>query len=591
MNSKAQLFTAILTIAIQTNVYSKEVYVSPNGNDNSDGSYEFPLKTLEKARDVVRPYVGKEDVIVYLRGGTYRLNNTFVLTEKDSGTKKHPVFYQAYKNEVPIISGGVLISNWEKDGNYIYRASTGGKLFRQLYSNSKKGIRSKFPNDGYFKLKGWNKNNKTIHIDKNILSDWQNFNEVEIFVQMSWSVSIMRLKEFDPKLDFDALSVQNPEKDLVFKRKFPPRKQNQSLHFENAREFIDMPGEWSLDSKNEYVYFYPYQNQNPNNQQITVPSLETLFHIKGVPSKPVKFLTIKGLKFMHTNWVRPSLKGYLNIQAGQYNVEPTYQNIQYVERPPAAVLVQNAYNVKIERNYFNQIGAVALDLHYGTKNCEVVGNVFNEISGTSISHAKLSDPGVEIHLPYKPKDKRELCINDKIHNNYITNSGFDYGGAIGILSGWPVGVKIDHNELKDLAYSGISVGWGWTHEINAMKNNMIRWNKIDNPCSLYGDGGGIYTLSNMPGSLIYRNYVLNVKRSEWATGASTKCFYLDEGSGGITLQENYAQADEGIERLRLHVTGEIKVKPKKFDMYKTIKSGAGLENEYKDIKKIILKDE
>mgnify|MGYP000047105887 CR=1 FL=1 len=71
MNSKAQLFTAILTIAIQTNVYSKEVYVSPNGNDNSDGSYEFPLKTLEKARDVVRPYVGKEDVIVYLRGGTY----------------------------------------------------------------------------------------------------------------------------------------------------------------------------------------------------------------------------------------------------------------------------------------------------------------------------------------------------------------------------------------------------------------------------------------------------------------------------------------------------------------------------------------
>ncbi|MGC6431393.1 MAG: hypothetical protein ACON5F_10165 [Jejuia sp.] len=571
--------------------YSKDIYVSPNGHDENTGSLEYPLKTLERARDLVRPYLGKEKVNVFLRGGLYRLKETFVLTEKDSGTKDYPVVYQAFKNETPVISGGVLISNWQKAGNYIYKAPTGGKLFRQLYSNSKKGIRSKFPNDGYFKLKGWNKNNKTIHIDKNILNDWQNFNEVEIFVQMSWSVSIMRLKEFDPKLDFDALSVQNPEKDLVFKRKFPPRKPNQSFHFENAREFIDMPGEWSLDSKNEYVYFYPYENQNPNNQQITVPSLETLFHIKGVPSKPVKFLTVKGLKFMHTNWVRPSLKGYLNIQAGQYNVEPTYENIQYVERPPAAVLVQNAYNVKIERNYFNQIGAVALDLHFGTTNCEIVGNVFYEISGTSISHSKLSDPGVEIHIPYNPKDKRELCVNDKINNNFITKSGFDYGGAIGILSGWPVGLKIDHNELKDLAYTGISVGWGWTHESNAMKNNFIRWNKIDNPCSLYGDGGGIYTLSNMPGSLIYRNYILNVKRSEWATGASTKCLYLDEGSSGITLQENYAQAEEGIERLRLHVTGDIHVKTKKFSMYESIKKGAGLEEQFKDIKNIILTNE
>ncbi|MEN8879972.1 MAG: hypothetical protein ABF311_07360 [Polaribacter sp.] len=584
MNLKIKILIVIVLL-VKIKVFGIEIFVSPKGSDRNSGTFLQPFKTLERAQEEARKYAKKEKVIVYLRGGTYNIEKTIVFDAKDSGKKGRPIIYAAYKGEIPVISGGKKITNWKKDGNYIYKAPSNGQVFRQLYVNNTKALRSRYPNGNeYLKLINWNGGNKTIRLEKGTLKDWKNFNEIEIFVQMSWSISIMRLEEFTPNLNFDALTVTNPEKNIVFKRKFPPRRPNQAFHLENSREFIDVPGEWSLDKKNEFVYYYPRHDEDMSKVEVIVPGVTTLFHIKGSLNKPVKYLQFKGIKFMHSNWTRPSEKGYLNIQAGQYNVEPTYQNIQYVERPPAAVLVEAAHNVVFERNIFNQIGAVALDLHYGTKDCEVVGNVFYDISGTAISHAKLSDPGVEIHLPYNPKDKRELCVNDRIHNNYITKTGFDYGGAIGILSGWPVGVEIDHNEIKDLAYTGISVGWGWTHESSAMKNVKIRWNKIDNPCSFFGDGGGIYTLSEMPGSLVFRNHVFNVNRSEWATGASTKCFYFDEGSGGITIQENLAQAGEGIERYRFHDAGEIISKPKKRSMYDGIKKEAGLLEEYQDIK-------
>ncbi len=575
----------ILLLGTVSNSICRDYFVSPQGSDKNKGTLEKPFKTLPKAMKEVRKFAGQEAVTVYLRGGVYTINETLIFGSEDGGIDGKPVVYTAYNDEKPIISGGEVIDEWEKEGNYIYKAPTNGKTFRQLYVNDKKAIRSRYPNGNeYLRIKKWNKENKTILMNSEDIKDWRNYKEVEIFVQMAWSIAIMRIDEFTPIPEADVLTVTNPEKDIVFKRQFPPRKSYQAYHFENAREFIDVPGEWSISRKEGVVYYYPLQGQDMTRAEVIIPTVETLLKIKGTLDNPVKYLEFKGITFKHSTWLRPTYKGYLNIQAGQYNVEPTVNNNQYVERPPAAVLVECGHNIRFERNVFTQLGAVALDLHYGTKHCEVAGNVFFDVSGTAISHAKLSDPGVEIHRPYHPEDERELCVNDKIHNNYITKCGFDYGGAIGILSGWPVGVQIDHNELKDLAYTGISVGWGWTHEPNAMRDNKIRWNLIDNPCSLYADGGGIYTLSNMPGSLIYRNYIRNVQQSEWAVGASTKCYYLDEGSGGITLQENHEQYVLNIERLRLHVPGEITVKPKTFDMYRGIIDGAGIEKEYQDIK-------
>ena len=68
-------------------------YVAPDGNDSGDGSAESPFATLERARDEVRKINGdmSGDIIVYLRGGDYRITKPVEFDSRDSGTGGYTV--------------------------------------------------------------------------------------------------------------------------------------------------------------------------------------------------------------------------------------------------------------------------------------------------------------------------------------------------------------------------------------------------------------------------------------------------------------------------------------------------------------------
>src|SRR5690606_326772 len=110
--------------------------VSPTGDDSNPGTLDAPFLTLAKARDVVRAASVEmaDDIHVYLRGGTYRLSETLVLTPEDSGKNGHSIVYQAYPGETPILSGSVQVTGWTPHDENVYKATLdrSGKL-RNLY--------------------------------------------------------------------------------------------------------------------------------------------------------------------------------------------------------------------------------------------------------------------------------------------------------------------------------------------------------------------------------------------------------------------------------------------------------------------------
>ena len=125
----------------------------------------------------------------------------------------------------------------------------------------------------------------------------------------------------------------------------------------------------------------------------------------------------------------------------------TAQNQQYVGRPAAGVLVANANNIRFERNIFTQMAATGLDLNYGTHDDTIVGNVFTDIGGAGVSLGKfVQDETTEFHLPYNPSDAGEICTNDTIKDNYITNATTEIQGACGIACGF-VGFAGDRSQL------------------------------------------------------------------------------------------------------------------------------------------------
>jgi len=63
---------------------AQELFVAPDGDDRSAGTVNALLQSIERARDIVRTMNAsmQEDIVVYPRGGTYRLNKTLMLDER-----------------------------------------------------------------------------------------------------------------------------------------------------------------------------------------------------------------------------------------------------------------------------------------------------------------------------------------------------------------------------------------------------------------------------------------------------------------------------------------------------------------------------
>jgi hypothetical protein len=90
-----------------------------------------------------------------------------------------------------------------------------------------------------------------------------------------------------------------------------------------------------------------------------------------------------------------------------------------------------------------------------------------------------------------------------------------------------------------LSYSGICVGWGWTPLNTGMEQNRITGNSVRNYARQLYDAGGIYTLSNQPGSVISGNKISRPYPAPYATNDRGFCIYLDARTDGFTIENNY----------------------------------------------------
>ncbi|MBD0288149.1 MAG: L-rhamnose mutarotase, partial [Flavisolibacter sp.] len=127
----------------------------------------------------------------------------------------------------------------------------------------------------------------------------------------------------------------------------------------------------------------------------------------------------------------------------------------------------------------------------------------------------------------------------------VTNEDW---GCVGIGAGYVRGINIEHNEISDVSYTGISMGWGWTRTINAMRNNTIAANKIHHYAKHMYDVSAIYTLSAQPGSVIIRNYIDSIYVAPYAHDPNHWFYlYTDEGSSYFTVKDNWCPAQKFLQ--------------------------------------------
>ena len=619
----ARLIALFFLLLSSSSSAAVEIWVSPGGNDTHDGSLAAPYATLEQALRQARELRRLEDpaieggIHIVLADGVFRLIEPLFVRVEDSGTTASPTVFRAAPGAEPVLSGGVPVRGWsqprmdqgiglppEGNGNVCSaeapRVAGRTFAFRELWVNGFRAQRAREKDGEEFdRILEWNKAERACWIPAESVRNLSDCEGLEMVVHQMWAIAILRVKSISVQGERARVDFHEPEGRVQWEHPWPPvviseTGGNSAFYLANRMEFLDEPGEWMCRGGDKVVYA-PREGETIGTVEAIAPYLETLVRIEGTADHPVQNVRFDGIRFQHTTWNRPSEKGHVPLQAGFSMVEAYklrepgtpdkagLENQAWVERQPAAVELRHVRNTRFERCFFEHLAASGLDYVVGADGDVVEGNVFRDIGGNGFVAGAFQEGPVETHVPYTTSDERDLVQNLVFRNNLVTDVANTDWGCVGVAAGYVRGIELAHNEICDVAYSGISLGWGWTKTVTVMRDNHVVGNHIHHFGKHMYDTGGIYTLSPQPGSVIERNAIHSINEPTYVHDPHHWSFiYLDEGSSFITVRDNWT------ERIKFstNANGPGNVwRGNGPDVDPTIRDSAGLEAPFRDLLK------
>ncbi len=500
---------------------SAELYVAPDGKGGA-------LPTLQAARDAVRQMKAaeglKEPVRIMLRAGVYYLPDSFTLEPEDSGTEACPVTYAACPNEKVVVSGGVVVGGWQRHDDRLWvtelpEARDEKWPFRQLFVNGERRTLARSPNEGFHRVQGnapsmKDSSGKEIDAAKiafrykpGDVKPWPDLRDGNIMVFHNWKSAQLRMDRLDEAAD--TLVLTRPGQWPFVKR--------ERYLIENIFELLDAPGEWWLDVRKGRLFYYPLPGEDMAKAEVIAPRVAQIVVLAGRPEegKYVEHVRFEGIAFMHSNVILEP-EGHWPRQA-------------VVTIPTATIRAQGARSCAVEGCELAHLGNYAIWFERGCTNNRIVRNHIHELAAGGV---RIGEQGI-------PKSENEATGFNLISNNFIHDAGKIFHGAVGIWVGQSGDNVISHNEICDIDYSGISVGWTWGFGKTVSHRNIIEYNYLHHiGRGMLCDLGAIYTLGVSPGTKVRNNLIHHVW--DWEEGYGASGIYLDEGSSQIEVTNNVA---------------------------------------------------
>ena len=553
------------------------IYASPVGLS--------PHEALREAREMRRLHkVGASDTLyIHLAEGTYYLGETLFIRPEDSGTPTSPtVIVGSSYGLKSVLSGGMpLVFTGDAETHILKSSPIVGRQkinVRQLW----KGVRklphaSLVPLDSMIQIVDFRKDKREIWIPRKAFdpvlcsASPDEVMNLEMILHQRWAIARLRVKHYAVVDDTVRLLFLEPESRLEFEHPWPQPvvnedrgdgvKSTSSFNLLGGAAFLK-PGTWYQDNLTGDIFYQQdvkltredaVLKYGPDGyaEPVIAPVLQTIVEVNGSLERPVHDIIFRNVSFQHAAWNRPSFKGHVTLQGGMYLLdayklqipglpEKDYlENQAWIERPEAAVSVRGGQRINFEGCEFTHLGATGLDYVWADSACVVKSCHFHDIGGTALALGAFPDRGFETRVPFRPVNMRERCSDFLIADNVIEDVTNEDWGCVGIGAGYVADCIIEGNIVRDVNYSGICVGWGWTPLDSGMKNNHIRSNKVYRFAKMLYDAGGIYTLSYMPGSTIEDNIIDEIYPPKYATNLRGFYIYLDEATDGVTIRNNW----------------------------------------------------
>ena len=489
---------------------------------------------LTTARDLarLRNAALTRDLHVWLHDGTYALADTFALTAADSGSNGHAVVYEALSGANPVFSGGTtLTGSWSVSdaAHDVHRIGVAAGLrSRSVYVNGWRAVRAR----GATLPAGFVQTATGYTAPDATMAAWSRPSILEVVGLHAWKSFRCGVASIAGR----AITMREPC--WTNARSQPGFGLELPQWFENAPELLDEPGEFFLDDAANALFYVPRSADDLAHATVTVPTLETLMTVRGTLDAPAHDIVFRHVTFAYTTWLQPSsADGYPCLQSGVILAGSPGRAM----KTPAAVAVAAAHDVTFDGCAFEHLGEAGLSFDGGSHDDLVVGCRFEDLSGTSVSIGDVTH-----ETDHHPTDLRTVNRAITVRDSFITRVGAEFFDAPGVFVGYTDGTVLDHDDIFDVPYTGITAGWGWgsvdplaghytTPSIS--RNNAITHNVVSHHMRMLEDGGGIYVLGAQPGAVMNGNWLAN-------QGHPYGALYLDNGTQFFTVTNNLVTASQ-----------------------------------------------
>lgn len=300
-----------------------------------------------------------------------------------------------------------------------------------------------------------------------------------------------------------------------------------------VKETFGTAGEWYLDRPSRTVYYIPIIDVTPDTLEAYAP---TLTHLCDITADDVRLCNLElfctRADYASTYYFDDTKKKYLP------GTTPYGSDIQSVCWAPGAIRMRSANRSWLYNCYVHFVGPHAVEVGEGCTNTRIERCLIEDAAAGGI---KIQ--GGEAGTPDALRTEHTV-----VRDNEIRHLGRRYEAGCGVFVAHASYNEIENNEIHDLAYSGISVGFVWGYGENPTFGNLIRGNHIYNVgMGSLSDMGGIYLLGKQSGTVVSQNRIHDVICSTYGAWG----LYLDEGSSFVTVEDNVVYRT-GKESFHLH---------------------------------------